>query len=280
MIIREKECLVHHYKQDHPKGLVIVYHGFLAHGNYPTVRYACELLSKEQYAVVSVDMIGHGMSEGLPGYLSSAKDVTNDGVAILNHAKTFYEGSDLKIFLIGSSMGGCIALSVAQAVSTDQPIAGTVLLAPMLKLNVSSVERTLLQCLSVIVGSFALIPSSASDSSKQCRDPEKLKEIDNDPLCKATSGKSLRVSSALACVDMTVDLQEQFSKITCPFLCMVADEDVVVKNEGCEDLFTKSISADKTKKHYPALHALLCETEPLLSEIHADILKWVSDRTG
>jgi alpha-beta hydrolase superfamily lysophospholipase len=294
--IRGIDCFVHHWKPKPtttttptPRALVVIFHGFLAHGNYPTVRYAAEFLVEENYAVVAVDLPGHGQSGGMRGYLESAETVISDGAAIVDYAKGLYNNDDqLPLFLVGSSMGGAIALSVAQklgtttnndAVQVPVPVAGVVLLAPMLKLNVSSMERSLLQGLSFFLGSVPLIPSSATDDSKQYRDETKRKECQEDTL--TVSGSSLRVSSALACVDLTVQIQTQFeSMIDCPYLLMIADEDVVVKNEGSEELFAKSVlSKDKTKKHYAALHGLLCEPSPLFDEIKQDMLSWMAERT-
>jgi acylglycerol lipase len=306
--IRGIDCFVHHWKPKTtttpPRALVVIFHGFLAHGNYPTVRYAAEFLVEENYAVVAVDLPGHGKSGGMRGYLESAETVISDGAAIVDYAKGLYKNDDddddqqeeLKLMLVGSSMGGAIALSVAQTLGTNA-VAGVVLLAPMLKLNVSSMERSLLQGLSFFMGSVPLIPSSATDDSKQYRDEAKRKECQEDSLtgssgsssdqegCSSSSimafvNSSLRVSSALACVDITVKIRTQFESIDCPYLLMIADEDVVVKNEGSEELFLKSVlSKDKTKKHYAALHGLLCEPSPLFDEIKHDMLSWMAERT-
>jgi acylglycerol lipase len=278
VLIRGAECFVHHWKandDDAPKALVVLFHGFLAHGNYPTVRYAAEFLVEAGYAVMAIDFPGHGRSEGLQGYLESAETVLADGVAMVEYAQTLYS-PDLKLFLVGSSMGGAIALSVAQNLP-EKMLAGVVLLAPMLKLNVSTIERSFLAGLAFVFPTMPLIPSSATDPAKQYRDPIKRKECQEDAL--TVSGANLRVASARTCVDITVHVQEQATSIKCPFLLMIADEDVVVKNEGSEALFSKAASTDKTKKHYPALHGLLCEPAPLFDEIKSDMLTWMAERT-
>jgi len=259
------------------KALMVIFHGFLAHGNYPTVRYAAEFLAEPGYAVVSVDFPGHGKSPGDRGLIESAEILVQDGKAMVEFAKGLYKDySPPKLFLVGSSMGGAIALSVAQIMPKDS-IAGVVLLAPMLQLNVSSIERFALWGMSCVVPTMSLIPSSATDSIKQYRDETKRKECDDDPL--TVSGAKLKTASALACVDIALNIQEQFAKIETPYLIMVADEDVVVKNAGSEALFAKSPdTTDKTKKHYPALHGLLCEPSPLFDTIKKDMLDWIQQR--
>ena len=274
VLIRGNECYMHHWKpqNDTPKALAVIYHGFLAHGNYPTVRYAAEFMVESGFAVVAFDFPGHGRSEGLKGYLESVESVIADGVAMVEHAQTLYPGKGL--FLVGSSMGGAIALLVSQSI--DKKVSGVVLLAPMLQLNVSYVERSLLSGLAFFMPTASIIPSSATNSEKQYRDPLKRKECDEDPL--TVSGSSLRVASADTCVDIASQIQAQFHSIDCPFLLAIADEDVVVKNVGSEKLYSQSPSADKTKKNYPALHGLLCEPSPLFDQIKNDILTWMIQR--
>jgi alpha-beta hydrolase superfamily lysophospholipase len=172
-------------------------------------------------------------------------------------------------------MGGAIALSVAHSMDS---VAGVVLLAPMLKLNVSSLEHGALQFLAFFLATVPLIPSSATDASRQYRDERKRNECEADTL--TVSGSKLLVGSALACVDITLKIREKFFEISCPFFLMIADQDVVVKNQGSEDLFDKSPSTDKTKKHYPALHGLLCEPSPVFEEIKSDMLSWIKARVS
>mmetsp|Transcript_21145 Transcript_21145/g.38036 ORF Transcript_21145/g.38036 Transcript_21145/m.38036 type:complete len:153 (-) Transcript_21145:161-619(-) len=149
-------------------------------------------------------------------------------------------------------------------------------MAPMLKLNVSSWERTALQCLAFLTPTAELIPSSATDASKQYRDEIKRNECETDQL--TVSGGKLRVASALTCVDITWKLRDNFQAIFNPYLLLIAEEDVVVNNEGAEEFYDASCSSDKTIKKYPALHGLLCEPSPLFDQIREDILEWVNER--
>ena len=300
VVICEKKCFVRHWQSSSPpKGLVVLFHGFLAHGGYPTVRYAAEFLHRDGYAVIAVDFPGHGQSEGLPGFIPSSDEMISNGMSMVEYATSLYDNKTTKesstlppprLILCGSSMGGAIAMSVAERLTsgtnegeqkhqqkqkTQDPL--VVLLAPMLQLGVSSIERAALSCLSFVAPTVQLIPSSATDSSKQYRDATKRKECDDDEL--TISGGKLRVGSALTCVDLTLHVQSVASKVTCPYLLMIADEDVVVKNEGSLKFWDQSTSVtDKTKKHYPALHGLLCEPSPLFDQIQNDILQWLNER--
>ena len=274
---RGVECVLHKWKPNsQPKGVVVVYHGFGAHAQYPTVSYASNLLANNGYRVYALDLPGHGLSPGIKGYLTGVDDLIKDGVTVARHAKSDSSscGSDLPLFLLGSSMGGAIALKVADELDEDY-IKGVVMLAPMLSLKVSSIERMGLSFLSLFVPSVQLIPNSTTSSEKQYRDPQRRAECEADEL--SYSGK-LRVSSALTCVDLALDISESFGRIKVPFFCMVSDEDVIVDNSKIDELMEKSKSADKTMKKYPALHGLLCEPTPLIDEIHSDLLKWLEQK--
>jgi len=276
--IRGVDCYVHHWKAkaEIPKALVVIFHGYAAHGKYPTVRYAAEFLMEAGFAVVAIDFPGHGQSDGVRGYLESAETVISSGVAMVQHAQSLYPSIE-KLFLIGSSMGGSIALSVASALAPKTVVAGVVLLAPMLKLKVSTIEGYFLSGLSLVLPTVPLISSSATDAKKQYREASKREECEKD---KLTYSGNLRPGTARTLVDITCEIQKQFKSINCPFLLMIADEDVVVKNDGAEDLFQQSASEDKTKKHYAALHGLLCEPSPLFDEIKSDVLSWMVERVS
>ena len=267
------------------KGIVVVYHGFLAHGLYPTVRYAAELLARtNQYIVLAPDQRGHGTKPvGLQHYLPSREVVIDDSITVVQHAQTAFPQYS-KIFLMGSSMGGTIALNVAQQLCKNSAllkdgctISGVVLLAPMLQLSVGAPARTLLWMLSHIVPTWEVIPSSSKNSEKQYRDPIKRAECDNASM---QSSNKIRIASASTCVELASTIQEEFRDITTPYLMLVADEDYVVNNEGDFKLFEQSPSTtDKTMKRYPALHGLLCEPQPLVDTIQTDILEWIRARS-
>jgi acylglycerol lipase len=278
-------------------GVVLLFHGFLAHGMYPTVRYAAEFLVAHQYIVVAADARGHGQSAGLKGYLPSRDCVIADGVAVTKYVQEHYvetaSNENKKLFLVGSSMGGTIALSVAQtlreqATGSDTPvestksggIAGIVLLAPMLKLSVGAPARSLLWALSFVIPTWSIIPSSGSKNAElQYRDAIKRQEcIDATVQNKSKDeGDKICVASASTCVELASNVPVD---VTTPFLVLVADEDVVVNNQGSFDLFEKSPlkEPDKRMIRYPALHGLLCEPSPLIDTIQADVLNWMRSR--
>jgi acylglycerol lipase len=297
VLFGEQEIGWHVWQPSNDSGpLVVVFHGFLAHSRYPTVRYAAELFATRlpNATVVAADMPGHGTSSGLRGYFPGGAQslINNFGPNVLTTAQEKYDPEQKrKLFLVGSSMGGTIALKIAQT-QPKGTIDGVILLAPMLKLSVSSLEEGALQCLAMIVPSWNLIPSSSTSSEKQYRDVEKRKQCDTDAL--AISGSKIRIGSALTCVQLArtaLELppivssdssKEDASPWTqnFPVWIGVADQDVVVDKTGSLDLhqIIQGDGGSSTLQVYPALHGLLCEPSPLYEQITNDLLTWMNDK--
>jgi acylglycerol lipase len=278
VLIGDYQLCLHHYPTNTPEptAVALLFHGFLAHGLYPTVKYAAHVLQQQNMRVLSYDMQGHGRSEGLSGYLPSAEAVLEEAVAVTQYVQNKYaRNNHSKFFLVGSSMGGAIALGVSQQISVTD---GVILLAPMLQLSVSSLEQLLLQGLAAVLPTISCIPSKSTSAELQYRDPIKRQECTDDPLVPNTN--TIRVGSAHTCVQLTQRVSEHASALTVPLLILLAEDDVIVQNEGAERLSAAAVQcSDKTLKRYPgALHGLLCETRPLLDQIERDLVEWVQAR--
>jgi len=92
------------------------------------VKYASSLLAESGLLVYGFDLPGHGASPGTRGLLTGVDDLIEDGIAVAKHAKED-GGEDLPLFLVGSSMGGAIALAVANRL--PEIVKGVVMLAPI-----------------------------------------------------------------------------------------------------------------------------------------------------
>jgi alpha-beta hydrolase superfamily lysophospholipase len=95
-----------HVKKDsveNAKATIIITHGIAEHsGRYQEIT---DVLNREGFNVVRYDIRGHGQSQGKRGALKSFHQTIDDLHEIVLDEK---KKSDLKIFLIGHSMGGLI----------------------------------------------------------------------------------------------------------------------------------------------------------------------------
>lgn len=175
------------------RGIAVVYHGFGAHSLYPTVRYASSLLAEHGLMVYGLDLPGHGASPGKRGLLTSVEDMIDDGIAVARYAAGDNvgrrdEGTEdedeydemLPLFLVGSSMGGAMALAVSSRIPSM--VRGVIMLAPMLSLNVSPRSRMALSWLNAILPHVPIIPSSATRPEMQYRDSERRAECERNTL--------------------------------------------------------------------------------------------------
>mmetsp|Transcript_65545 Transcript_65545/g.108672 ORF Transcript_65545/g.108672 Transcript_65545/m.108672 type:complete len:330 (-) Transcript_65545:41-1030(-) len=271
------ECVLHSWEPTFPaKGVCVIYHGYATHAKFPSVRYLAELLVADGFICMCLDFAGHGESPGTPGLIYSPADLKDDGLIVARHAQSIHP--NLPLFLVGSSMGGAIALNVSRHWESECRISGLVLLAPLVK--VSKVpSMTVLRAISWLAPSAALLPVKDSLSPEnQYRDPERRAECVSDTLYYSGN---MRLATAYSFLATALDLHENLEKIDCPFVCLFGTEDKVNEIAGADDLLERSATAasDKeVKKYEGGLHALMCEPLPIRGEIERDILAFLHKR--
>ena len=273
---RGLRCALHCWVPAEPIGVAVVFHGLGAHGRFPTVVFAAELLAEAGFAVYAMDLPGHGASEGIRGFIASDADLLTDGTAAV--AAAMAASGALPLILVGSSMGGAIALNVSSRLTTRP--AGVILLAPMLALSTPWHLRLILAVTASVCPQLPLIKSKATSSVAQYADASRRAMCDSDKL--SYSGK-LRPGSAHACISLTERTAAMMGQFDVPFLCLVAGRDSVVDNRGVDLLeeLAATPAALRTVRRFPtALHGLLCEAEPLRSAIETEIVSWATDRAS
>ncbi len=106
--------------------------------------------NKYKIAVYSLDLRGHGNSEGKRGHVNSLDEYFEDIESGLKRILSSY-GKDIPLFLFGNSMGGLVALMYS--LRTDLYVRGLILTAPWFQLvkEPSSLRIWLLKILNRVI---------------------------------------------------------------------------------------------------------------------------------
>lgn len=127
---RNKEVVGYHYACENPNHVVCLIHGIGEHaGRFHRV---ADYFNEAGFAVVSMDLRGHGRSSGVRGHCAPREEVLKDIDALIEYAQEFYPG--VPVVMYGHSMGGNITLDYrARGGHNDVP-AGYVISAPWIRL--------------------------------------------------------------------------------------------------------------------------------------------------
>src|SRR3954453_438576 len=249
------------------RAVVPLSHGASEHsGRY---RWTAERLAERGYATYPVAHRGHGPSEGPRAYVDRMDNVVADLDQLVDMAAAAHP--DVPVFLLGHSMGGCVAL--AYTLAHQDKLDGLVLSAPLAALSgASAVERMASRVLSVVAPKLGIVDI---DSTAVSRDPEVVRDYDTDPLNYHDKLPARTVAELASTIGRFPD---EGQRRTPPMLLRQAPADRVVPPAGTEMVDARSCSEDKTLIHYDGLyHELL--NEPERDRVVGDIADWLDERS-
>jgi alpha-beta hydrolase superfamily lysophospholipase len=252
--------------EDEPKAVLVLAHGAGEHsGRYGHVAHR---LNQAGYAVHALDHRGHGHSEGRRAYLDRMENVVDDLHTFVRQAKERHPGKPL--FLLGHSMGGCIAIEYALAHQDE--LTGLALTCPLAVLEAANpVQRAAGRILSAVLPQA---PVFRVDSALVSRDPKVVRRYDEDPLVHH-GGLPARTVGELA--QTVARFPERVPEIEVPLLVMLGGADELVPPEGGRMVAERAGSADKTLEEYDGLyHEIL--NEPDWEKVADDLVGWLDGR--
>lgn len=249
------------------RAVVLLVHGLGEHcERYDTFADACNAAG---YAVCSIDLPGHGHSDGLRGHINSMNEFSDAVLGLHSLVKNEYP--DLPIFLFGHSMGGLIATQLLldqQSLFSGALLSGAALESPQ---QPPAIQVFIVKLFAKLFPRMGVLTLDASGIS---RDPKVVETYMNDPL--VNKGKL----SARLMVELIGGMQrceEEATTITLPIRIMHGSKDDMTAPAGSERLFNKVSSADKELKIYDGLmHEIL--NEPEGAAITAEIIAWMENR--
>ncbi len=269
-VFKSKDGLTLFYQSwipDHPKAMLLIVHGFGEHtGRYQNV---VDALLPEGYALHAFDLRGHGKSEGITNYVDSFDQYIDDVKAF--HDVIRKTNPDLPLFLLGHSMGSCIASYFTS--KHEHLLKGLILSGCGIRVGegVNPLLKLMAGMISKIAGKSTI--DTRLDPNSLSHDPSVVKAYINDPLVHYE-----KITARLA-----YELMKRFgkvatvlSKIRIPVLLQSGSEDKAV--QGVKDLI-KELKTDNFTCHvYDGLfHEVYNETAEKRKIVLDDLKNWLNE---
>ncbi len=249
------------------RAVVLIVHGLGEHcARYDSFASA---LNTAGYAVASLDLPGHGQSDGRRGHIDGFSEYGDAVLALYEKISATYLG--LPVYLFGHSMGGLI--STRLLLNHQEKFAGALLSGPAIQ-SPQQPPAFQVAVIKLIASLFPKLGVLTLDASGISRDPVVVEDYMQDPL--VNKGKL----SARLLVEMFKAMEEckaNADKITLPIRVMHGGRDDMTSPEGSELLYKRVGSKDKELRIYKGLmHEILNEPEGL--EITQEIIAWMHSR--
>jgi alpha-beta hydrolase superfamily lysophospholipase len=253
---------------DNPaKAVLLIIHGLNEHsGRYD---HFSNFFVNEGFAVYSMDLIGHGKSDGTRSYVKDFNNYLDDIILYLEKIKQLQPESP--IFLIGHSMGGLISALIL--IDHPDQFAGAVLSGSVVQVpdDVSSLFITLGKFVSFILPKLGLLKIDLSGLS---RNPDVVQAYKDDPL--VNSGKfTARVSA-----EMTKSFDRvagEGSRIKDPVLILHGGSDRIV-NPACSHFLYALVSSEIKKIiiYDDFYHEIY--NAPGHEQVYQDVSSWINNQ--
>jgi len=171
-----------------PKAVIALVHGFGEHGG----RYVpmAAAFKEKDIAVVSVDLHGHGHTEGKRGVSHTYNALMSDVNAIIDKTKSLYP--DVPLFLFGHSMGGGLVLNNVLR-RRPEGLAGVISSAPLIKPAdpFPGFQRFMLRVMRKLMPNFTA--NAGLDSAGISTIQAEVDKYNNDPLVHGKMGAGLAI---------------------------------------------------------------------------------------
>lgn len=247
------------------KAVICLVHGLGEHSS----RYIhwAEMLTGAGYALLALDLRGHGKSGGQRGHTPSYDHYADDVSVLFDEAARRFPGKPC--FIYGHSMGGLV---VAYYLIQRQPqLAGAIITGPGLRTAIEKQKAKVI--LARILGTILPKGSMPSGLEQEAisRDSAVVEAYKNDPLVHdqvtfAWGKQSLQASQYIF---------SNADRINLPLLVMHGTDDYIAFATGSEEL-AGLVQGDCTLKLWEGLYHEI-HNEPEKDEVFAFIKDWLDN---
>jgi alpha-beta hydrolase superfamily lysophospholipase len=257
----------HHIPAD-PRARVVLLHGYAEHaGRYAELIAA---LTGAGYECHTLDLRGHGRSEGVRGHVLRFEEYLEDIDLFLESLPSF-PGRALPRFLIGHSLGGLISLGYVLrqpaafgALAVSSPFLLPAMPVPWLKETLATAASYLAP---------TLLMDSEIDARGLSHDPAIVEAYIADPLVFKTVNPRWFFEIRKA----QDEILERAGEIRLPTLFLLGGADPIAQPERGRQVFERLGSTEKRLEVYKDLfHEVLNEVER--ARVLGDLLGWLEER--
>ncbi|MFW0796240.1 lysophospholipase [Gordonia sp. CPCC 205515] len=250
-----------------PRGVVVIAHGLGEHGR--RYGHVVDRLVGTGYTVAVPDHLGHGRSGGKRLRVQDFSDFTADLDRVIDEVAS----DDLPTFLLGHSMGGCIALDYA--LDHQDKLDGLVLsgaaVVPGADLSPVAIR------LAPLLGRVApWLPTTALDTANLSRDPQVIADYHDDPL--VTTGK-IPAGLGAAMLGTMKSFPARLPSLHLPLLVLHGGKDALTDPAGSTMVDERAGSTDKTLTIYDGLYHEIFN-EPEQDQVIGDVVDWLTAHTA
>ena len=249
-----------------PHAVVCLIHGLGEHSS----RYfhVADRLTAAGFAVLTMDLRGHGKSAGARGHVASIDNFLDDIDRLLKEAEDRFPGTPR--FLYGHSLGGILVLFYT--LKRKPVLAGVVATSPGLR---TALEK---QTAKVAISRFlaALLPElsmpSGLNAADISRDPDVVHLYRNDPLVHDRAS----LSFAKAMFDALPWTFQHAPEFEVPLLLVHGSEDKIAFASGSQE-FANLVPGDCTFKLWDGL-SHETHNEPEKEQVLAFLTDWLHSK--
>lgn len=269
-------CAYEYSPERKPRAVVVFLHGIGEHAT----RYSnlFKRLTSAGLRVVTYDCVGHGASEGLPGYFEQFEDVVEDARGFCEMTRARRAGRE-PLVLCGQSFGGLVAATVAanDARANARLIDGLVLTAASIDVKWNAVLRAQAAMGALLARGAPrarLVPAVRLEDMSN--DAATLESYATDPYVQLGP---VRCRTAYEILRGFKALRARYGELRCPLLALHGAEDACADKTASERLVCEASSAVKQYVELPGMHHLILQ-EPGSGTVLNRIVEFVDGVAG
>jgi acylglycerol lipase len=250
------------------QGILVFAHDHMGHGRTLTASGKIEHRVVDRFRTLELDTLRH---IEIMRSLASSEELSEESAP----------DQPKPLFIIGESMGGLLAVSLAlhypdRLFPTGTRAGGLVLIAPAVlpPRDMFGVKGRILYQLSGVVS--ALFPRLDAVQIPGCTlFPEIQKEFDTD---EWTGRGKLKARLGREIIQAQKEVATRINELRCPFLALYGTEDTLTNPQNGLELFQRASSSDKETIVLEGMwHILLFE--PRAQEARSEVFSWILARS-